>query len=158
MAGSRGGRRVPDNKARPVAGPGKLSQRSDLSQPPPGQGVYAPSGGPYGQRQRLEQAQQVRPVPAMRQSPPAAPAPGGASQATPGQIPTLAQILARPTIRPDEPPTAGLRGGPGPGPEILPTDLRPQTPSVSALLQQAAATTGIPALQELAQRAQAYGQ
>lgn len=150
---SKGGRLPPDNKARPIAGPGKYAQRTDLSQPAPPQGRYVPGGLPYGDRQRLEQAQQIAPAPA-RRAQPQAPARGQ----VPPQIPSLAQILARPTERPTEPPTAGLPGGPGPGPEILPAELRAPAPSVSAILQQAAAKTGNSTILELAQRAAAAGQ
>jgi hypothetical protein len=155
MPDARGGRRVPDNKARPVAGPGKLSQRTDLSQPPPGQGSYVPSGMQYGQRQRLEQAQQVAPAPALRQGPPAPPPPGrpGQPQAAGGQIPSLAQILARPTDRPDEPPTAGLPGGAGPGPEVLPFDTPfgqgNMTPTLADIERMRKALPGLEALADL---------
>lgn len=73
--------------------PGKLyPNRTDLSADT--QPVRAPSGQPYGQRGAQEAAQQAIP------------------------LPQVAPIDA-PTARPDEPLTAGLSQGPGPGPEIL---------------------------------------
>jgi hypothetical protein len=81
------------------------------------QPIVAPSGGPYGSRQALEQAQRVAPVAAGSPSPaPAAPAPlpsaldAAAAHPAPTNIP-----LSAPTQYPGEPFTAGLDIGPGPG-------------------------------------------
>lgn len=59
-------------------------------------------GQPYGAATQQAQAQQVAPVAA-----PPMPAPGSLG------------AFNRPTERPDEPITAGLPSGPGPGPEVL---------------------------------------
>lgn len=94
--------------------PGKsYSNRSDLNQ-----AVKVAPGEPYGQRQQLEQAQQAVPLPNNTNTPaaPQAPPQGGPMPALPG-----AQPFTRPTERPNEPVTAGLPVGAGPGPEALST-------------------------------------
>jgi hypothetical protein len=118
MADGHGGPRPADGKPRPPAGPGKYSQRTDLSQPPGAQGTYAPTGLPYGEATAARRAMQAAPLPANRGTP--APAPTRASparQAPAGQPagppPDIWSILARPTNRPDEPLTAGLPVGAG---------------------------------------------
>ena len=154
MADGRGGARTPDNRPRPPAGPGRLANRQDLSQPAPAQPVQAPPGLMYGNRQMVEQAQQTNPAPALR-PPPAQPQPQG-RPAQGGQpvVPTLAQILARPTNRPTEPVTAGVPVGAGPNMLVS----APDGGSVSAIIERAAMATGSPVLRELAQRASASGQ
>jgi len=62
------------------------------------QPVRVPSGGRYGDRQAAEAAQRMMPLPDNR----------------PDVVP-----LDAPSRRPDEPVTAGLPVGPGPGPEML---------------------------------------
>jgi len=90
-----------------------------------GRALTAVSGGRgYGERQASEQALQEVPL---------SPRPGADPQAAPQGPPDFAAVLAaaqaspspnggllnQPTARPDEPITAGLSTGPGPGPEIL---------------------------------------
>lgn len=154
-ADNRGGPRQPDVKPRPPAGPGRLANRQDLSQPGP-QPVRVPTGLPYGQRQAMEQAQASVPAPALRAAPAPAPPPQAGTQRAqgPGRIPTLAEILARPTNRPTEPITAGIPTGPGPGAITS----APDTGSVAAIIERAAAASGSDVLRELAQRARASGQ
>lgn len=77
------------------------------------QAVRVPTGGPYGQAQRLRQAQQAVPLPddnARFQQ-----ALNAARQANLTRTP-----LTAPTSRPDEPVTTGLPVGPGAGPEAIP--------------------------------------
>lgn len=88
-------------KRKPVSGPGALSQRTDLSQP-----IRAPSGGPYGQRKMLEDAQRAAPLPAGSGGPPSP----AALPAGPG---AAATDIFGPTKRPGEPVTAGAPLGPG---------------------------------------------
>ena len=83
-------------KARPQpmapAGPGALSQRTDLSKPAP-QKVATPTAMPYGEAGQLAAAQSALPLPNSNVAPPPA-APGG-PVAPPGP-------LLRPTERPGE--------------------------------------------------------
>ena len=81
-----------------VSGPGKLSKRTDL---PPSQGAKRLPDAAYGE-QRDFQAQQAG-APMAKSSDPMA-----------GVIP-----LSAPTNRPNEPVTAGVDAGPGPGREML---------------------------------------
>jgi hypothetical protein len=129
---------TPPGAPRPPSGPGKLSQRSDLAAGSPGtQGVYAPTGQPYGQATAERSALKAAPIPrADMFAPPGAagmpgggpipaPAPGGManslaappgpSQPPPG-MPNLHQLMNRPTMNPQEPVTAGLPVGAGAGP------------------------------------------
>lgn len=82
-----------------------------------------PKGQPYGTGVQQSKALAAAPLssgppsPPMRQ--PSAQVPGGLK---PGQIPSLSD----PTARPDEPVTAGLPLGAGPGPEAL--GMLPQAP------------------------------
>lgn len=95
--------------------PGKsYGNRTDMNQPV----QTGPSQG-YGQRVALERQQQAVPLPAAR------------PVATPGSAvemsgpPTPPPDLLAPTDRPNEPITAGLPMGPGPGPEALGMELSP---------------------------------
>lgn len=76
-----------------VAGPGPMSQRTDV------QPLRAPTGMPYGDQGPLLDAQRQAPLPE-----------------TPR--PNITGLDA-PTARPSEPVTAGAPFGPGPGPEAL---------------------------------------
>ena len=90
--------------------PGKAyPNRSDMRQPKPPIGRYV--GQPYGQQAAQVAAQQQVPVAAPPQP---APPPNPMQNVQPGSIDLLGE-----TARPDEPLTAGLSSGPGPGPEAL---------------------------------------
>jgi hypothetical protein len=97
-----GGYRKPENPA-PMSGPGALSQRTDGG---PSQGAKYISGLPYGQGQETYAQQTAAPMAA------AEPAPAA---------PTLPPMLSLNdmTQRPDEPLTAGLDIGEGPGSEVM---------------------------------------
>jgi hypothetical protein len=97
-----GGYRKPENPA-PMSGPGALSQRTDGG---PAQGAKYISGLPYGQGQETYNQQTAAPMAA------AEPAP-----AAPAMPPMLS--LNDMTQRPDEPLTAGLDIGDGPGSEVM---------------------------------------
>jgi len=111
---ARGGRRVPDGQPRPKPVPfGQGPNRTDLSQLPGTPGTELPSGiaepVPYGQVGRVQRALSGLPIQAAMP-----PAIGGKG------------ILTGPTQAPNEPVTAGIARGPGPGPEALiptPNDL-----------------------------------
>lgn len=97
-----GGYRKPENPA-PMSGPGALSQRTDGG---PSQGAKYISGLPYGQGQETYNQQTAAPMAA------AEPAPA---------VPSLPPMLSLNdmTQRPDEPLTAGLDIGDGPGSEVM---------------------------------------
>jgi hypothetical protein len=101
-----GGYRQPSNPA-PVSGPGALSQRTDggavdgMTPPTPTQAPKYMAGLGYGQGGNMQQQQ-------------AAPLAG-----TPEVPPMPVVPLAAPTMRPNEPVTAGVDVGPGPGSEAL---------------------------------------
>lgn len=102
MADNRGGYRKPENPA-PMSGPGALSQRTDGN---PAQGAKYISGLPYGQGQETYNQQTAAPMAAGQPMPSA---------------PTLPPMLSLndETQRPDEPLTAGLDIGEGPGSEVM---------------------------------------
>lgn len=110
MAGV-GGYQKPTNPA-PVSGPGAMSQRTDGG---PGGPQYV-SGLPYGEGQDFYDIQTSAPMGA----PPAASKP---RQSKPGATgaPSGLTPFGAPTERPDQPLTAGIDSGPGPGSEILPS-------------------------------------
>lgn len=114
-----GGYRTP-SPANPPSGPGRFSRRTD------NQKVAVPNVGDaedlnQGDRQRLEAAQRLAPVPGGK-----GPVSGfrrgrdrgAASLRDEGGIPQ--SILQELTKRPQEPETTGLSTGPGAGPEVLP--------------------------------------
>lgn len=105
-----GGYRKPENPA-PSSGPGALSQRTDGG---PAQGAKYIPGLPYGQGQETYNQQTAAPMAA------AEPAPAA---------PTLPPMLSLndPTQRPDEPLTAGLDIGEGPGSEVMNVPNRSQS-------------------------------
>jgi len=96
--------------------PGKAyPNRTDMHQP-----VKAAPGGEYGQVTALKDAQKVIPLPTANVAPPSTPsqsAGGGVAPSSPVIPGTLG--FEDPTNRPNEPVTAGLPVGPGPGPEVL---------------------------------------
>lgn len=98
--------------------PGKAySQRSDMQAP------SAAPGQTYGVQAQQLRAQQQIPLP--KQAPPSQPAQVGGAAAGPPPPAAAAPMpgslggLADPTSRPNEPITAGLNTGAGPGPEAL---------------------------------------
>jgi hypothetical protein len=101
--GQSGGYRQPMNPA-PVSGPGALSQRTDggavdgMTQP-----AQRYSGFAYGENQGLEEQQS------------SAPMAGGNMPMSLGNI----LSLDAPSVRPDEPLTAGINRGEGPGTEAM---------------------------------------
>ena len=91
--------------------PGKAyPNRTDMNQNR--QPVTVASGQPYGARQEQVAAQRALPLPAA----PPVPAP---PPPAPGALPGGRGPFTRPTEYPDEPLTAGMSMGPGPGPEAL---------------------------------------
>lgn len=127
---SRGAGRGGERQGAPGA---QYPNRSDLQQGPR-VAPQAPTGLPYGEHQQLIAAQQAVPI-----GPPPPAAPGAPAQAPgAGPAPGFAHVMA-PTQNPDEPVTAGIPSGPGPGPEVLsPMAQGAFQPTVGALLQQLA--------------------
>lgn len=128
-------------------------------------------GQTYGAAAAQAEAQKIVPMrPAQTPGAPPAgaapaatmpPAPGMGAPGTPPMQPIAPGAfgdLHRPTERPNEPVTAGAAQGPGPGPEVLPTQQGLTGGAMSALLQQAAQRTGNSSLAGLAQRAASTGQ
>jgi hypothetical protein len=131
---------TPPGTPRPPAGPGKLATRTDLGQGSAGaQGVYLPTGQPYGAATAERTALKAAPIPradvfAPGGGPPTgtpvvAPTPGmannlapppGFPQPPPG-MPGIHSLLNVPTRNPNEPVTAGIPLGPGPGPTPQPS-------------------------------------
>ena len=110
MADNRGGYRKPENPA-PMSGPGALSRRTDGGA---AQGAKYISGLPYGQGQETYNQQTAAPM--------------AAGQAMPS-APTLPPMLSLndETQRPDEPLTAGIDIGEGPGSEVMNVPNRSQS-------------------------------
>jgi hypothetical protein len=119
MAGQQGGYRQPSNPA-PVSGPGALSQRTDGGaidgmQPASQAPKYMPGLG-YGKGGENMANQQ------------AAALAGNPTPSVP--TPTVQAIpLSAPTMRPNEPVTAGIDRGPGPGSEAIQIPNMAQNPS-----------------------------
>jgi hypothetical protein len=111
-----GGYRAPSNPA-PVSGPGALSQRTDGG---PTQGAKYISGLQYGQGQETYSNQLAAPM--------------AGNPMEPVDMPT--ELMA-PTNRPNEPITAGLDIGEGPGSEImnLPTTREPISTTMRKIAQ-----------------------
>ena len=114
------------------------TNRQDLNEKPrlP---VAAAAGQEYGARKAQEDAQRAMPMAAA----PPPPTPGAAGP-PPGPAPGSFGPLTRPTERPNEPMTAGVPMGPGPGPEALQMNqgdpdlalLRPYLPTLELLASQ----------------------
>lgn len=103
-----GGYRKPATAA-PVSGPGAMSRRTDGG---PGQPIRDPGGLAYGDGQELRTQQQAAPM--------------AGRSVTAGSTGSLADLIsvptapiADPTGYPDEPLTAGVDAGAGPGSEVL---------------------------------------
>ena len=112
-----GGYRKPSNPA-PVSGPGALSQRTDGG---PAQGAKYISGLPYGEGQATYDQQTAAPM--------------AAAQPTPA-MPEVTPLMS-PSMRPDEPVTAGINIGDGPGSEVMkrPNQVRSLTDIIRELVQ-----------------------
>jgi hypothetical protein len=96
-----------DNPIRGVSGPGKFSVRTDL-----------PASQNYGDRKAMQE--QIAGAPTAR-TPDVRGIPTGQVQAAAQQAPAREEVvgLFEPTRRPEEPITAGIAMGAGPGPEAL---------------------------------------
>lgn len=121
MAERQGGYRKP-NKPAPVSGPASLSKRTDDGRK---QAVRYMAGGQYGEGKRILEQQQGAP---MAGKPSVSPA---VSPRTMSAEQKLVPLFS-PTTDPNEPITAGVDVGPGPGSEIL--QQRPSVPTLFDVL------------------------
>src|SRR5882672_3119693 len=110
---------TPPGPPRPPAGPGKLSTRTDIGQGSSGQqGIYTPTGQPYGQATAERTALKAAPIPRADMFAPGranASAPPPMPQGPNPGMPAIHDLLNVPTRNPGEPVTAGLPIGAGPG-------------------------------------------
>lgn len=121
----------------------------------PARPVQSVPGVRWGEGKDLQQLQEQLPTPAPeRGGPPMPSAPGSAPGVVPAggppALPRSPGLLTQPTARPDQPGTAGIDSGPGPGSEILgggPV----QTPT-QRFLYELAAVTGREFFTDLARR------
>lgn len=124
-----GGKRTPPART-PSGGPGRFSRRNERTQPVREPDIDQPDLE-YGDRQRLAAAQRLAPLP--QASVPSSQRPrlrGETPSRSGGRLPPW--LFETPTSFPDEPVTAGLDMGPGPGSDALalqqpPEDVREQT-------------------------------
>jgi hypothetical protein len=143
MAG-RGGYQAPAHPAA-VSGPGSLSQRTDSA---PKMNM---TGLPYGDNAEL--ATQQAGAPMARTTPQST---GGGPPAAGGGGPSILGLDA-PSARPDEPVTAGVDIGPGPGSEALPGATQAATGELTQMIYQLAATDRTGALAAFGAKAMERG-
>jgi hypothetical protein len=141
-------------RARQKGTPGRAyPNRKDLRKASKQLPVKAATGQPYGVRKQQIEAQRAQPLPA-------APTPDFASllQAAEAFDPGERLPLDRPTERPDEPLTAGLPIGAGPGPEALDLSNFPRfTESPLNQLRAIYQRTGSEAIRELIEEMETRG-
>lgn len=131
---------------------GAYQNRTDLAAPQSRpQAIQVPTGQPYGERQANVESQQQMPLnqeqPTVSSVDPYQAA-IQAAEATP-----FAPVgLNAPTERPNEPVTAGLSSGPGPGPAALRAG-----PTLSSLLERVALQSGNVTIQAMLDRARQMG-
>ena len=131
----------------PVSGPGRLSRRTDRS---PFQKIRELPDAAYGEAKEFNELQKQSPLANTPQQ--TTPAPSAGPQPNPMPLSSVIPLGA-PTQRPDEPVTAGVATGPGPGPEVLGQAMTARTAqyqSARDLLGSIAATSDNPDLQALA--------
>lgn len=159
MADGHGGYRQPANPA-PVSGPGRYSQRTDGH---PAQVMSAAPDQAYGDQKAQLDAQRIAPMAGTAPMPHPAPvAPQGqGQQAAPPSAPQFpGGPFNAPSARPNEPVTAGVDIGPGPGSSVLSAPIAQQgagTGAMTAMLQRLSATDTTGILGKLMMAAQARG-
>ena len=155
MADGHGGPRTPAHPA-PVSGPGKYARRTDGG---PAQVLSAAPDQAYGDKTAQLNQQRIAPMAGTAPLPPAATPASG--QAAPPQMPAYqGTALDAPSSRPNEPVTAGVDIGPGPGAGAL--SFQPEQPgkgtgAMTSLLQKYAATDTTGILAQLLSAAQQRG-
>jgi len=119
----RGGLRRPRNPAA-VSGPGKLSRRTDSAVQPIREPDIDSPGLQYGDRKLLTEGQRIARLPRPTVAGQASPHLQGEVR-QPGGFPPF--MFEGPSNFPDEPVSAGLPMGPGPGPEALSLQQPPES-------------------------------
>lgn len=112
---ARGGYQKPPARTGP-GGPGRFSKRSDALEQKETPGLESPDMQ-YGDVGRLREAIRTIPTGGGQGAPAPAARPQGSPSAGPGQLPEF--LFNQDSARPDEPVTAGLDMGAGPGSEAL---------------------------------------
>lgn len=156
MADGHGGMRTPAKPA-PVSGPGKYARRTDGG---PAQVLSAAPDQDYGQMKAQLDAQRVAPMAGTAPMPPAAPTGTPDQGAAPSAPAYQGGAFNAPSSRPNEPVTAGVDIGPGPGSSALnfqPVQQGQGTGAMTSLLQQFAATDPSGVLGQLLTAAQNRG-
>lgn len=120
----------------PVSGPGQLSKRTDGG---PAQKLRELPDAQYGEAATYRDLQKAAPLAQTPQAGRATKTSGSATGVTPSVIP-----LNAPSVRPDEPVTAGSSFGPGPGPEALGLSQDADYSTARTTLQSIAAASGNP--------------
>jgi len=122
----------------------------------PGQAIREIPGQYYGAGVEQQELQAAMPTPASRQPVSSAPAPAAQPEAAPVDLMAIAKqmqggpgMLRQPSARPNEPVTAGLSRGPGPGPEVLQMNREPRFVQT---MQDLSNTLGDPYFADLARR------
>jgi hypothetical protein len=145
MAGN-GGYQAPSRPAA-ASGPGKYSQRTDTAP------KFRYPDAAYGENSELATQQAGAPMARTAARPQA----GGAGGTTPTAGPPDIVGIGADSQRPDEPVTAGVDIGPGPGSEVLPGGPQPATGELSDMMFQLAATDRTGAIAALAMQAMRRG-
>ena len=130
------------------------TRRTESGAPAQSMQTGAP-GVRYGEGKDLAAMREAAPIPNNRAgspSPPAPQQPGLPAEATsqPSSPMPKPGLLTAPTIRPNEPLTAGLRSGPGAGPEGL--QVAPAESPLGKFLRDLSAQTGRTVFAEMARR------
>lgn len=151
MSNGHGGYRKPEHPAS-VSGPGKYARRTDGG---PSQVLSTAPNQDYGAQTEQLNAQRIAPM-GGQEPLPAAPSASGGGEAPPSMPAFSGPGLADPSQRPNEPITAGVDIGEGPGSSILNLPSPAQgTGQMTALLQRYSATDTSGILGQLMQAAQA---
>lgn len=137
---------------------GKNSKRTDGG---PAQALSAPTGQGYGERKAEISSERIAPLGAKAPlpKPAAVSAPSAGDQSV--QMPQYqGGAFNAPSERPNEPVTAGVASGPGPGPEALSLPnaqgVQPGTGAMAQMLQRMSATDTTGVLGQLLTSAQAF--
>jgi hypothetical protein len=126
----------PSSNRAVVSGPGQLSRRTDGG---PAQKLRDLPDAQYGEAATYRDLQKAAPLAQTPQPGRATKTSGSSTGVTPSVIP-----LNAPSVRPDEPVTAGSAYGPGPGPESLGLHADADYSNTRTTLQAIAAASGNP--------------